>query len=399
MRLDGCLREIKTQVQSARAKVSALSGQIAQAKQENSPLSADQLIEESRGIGETIIPQLEHEERAMDKRLSDLLRGVPNLPLTEVPNGTIESSNREVRRWGTPHDGATPPHEEIGRRLGLLDIPTAVAMSGERFSMLTGDLARLERTLGQIMIELAIENGYVEVSPPLIVRSEALFGTGQLPKFQEDLYATAIYGEDQTFTHWLIPTGEVPLTNIVAGKINAVATPLRYTALTPCFRAEAGAAGRDAAGLIRQHQFNKCELVTICRAEDAASEHDHMLDSAEQVLQAFNLPYRVMELCCGDMGFSAERSFDLEVWFPSQGCYREISSVSRCGDFQARRMNARYRAVGGMPTFLHTLNGSALAVGRCLAAILENGYTEDGVYLPPILNEVLEKDVLLWPKG
>jgi seryl-tRNA synthetase len=300
-----------------------------------------------------------------------------------VPLGPDESGNHEVARWGQQRNFEFQPkeHADLGPPLGL-DFETAAAMSGARFAFLRGQMARLERALGQFMLDLQTQrNGYVECVVPLLVRDEAVYGTGQLPKFAEDLFRT-------TDGRWLIPTSEVSLANSVREQIlGDLSDPIRLTALTPCFRSEAGAAGKDTRGYIRQHQFSKVELITICRPEDHEAEHEHMLTSAEAVLEALELPYRKVLLCTGDMGFGAKKTYDLEVWLPGQGAYREISSVSWCGDFQARRMNARYRPEGQKGTaFVHTLNGSGLAVGRTLVAVLENGQQADGsVTLPAAL--------------
>ncbi|MBO0748942.1 MAG: serine--tRNA ligase [Porphyrobacter sp.] len=316
------------------------------------------------------------------EQLNSLLATLPNLPDPDVPDGEDETGNVEIGRCGQQRNFGFPPkeHADVGPPLGL-EFDTAVAMSGARFAFLRGQMARLERALGQFMLDLQTQrNGYVECVVPLLVRDEAVFGTGQLPKFAEDLFRT-------TDGRWLIPTSEVSLTNSVRQQIVDLERPIRLTALTPCFRSEAGAAGKDTRGYIRQHQFSKVELVTICRPDDWQAEHEHMVMSAESVLQALDLPYRKMLLCTGDMGATAKKTFDLEVWLPGQGAYREISSVSWCGDYQARRMNARYRPEGQKGTaFVHTLNGSGLAVGRTLVAVLENGQQADGsVILPAAL--------------
>ncbi|MGZ3265056.1 MAG: serine--tRNA ligase, partial [Croceibacterium sp.] len=326
---------------------------------------------------------LEEEERALGEELDALLAGLPNIPDDSVPHGADENGNQEVARWGQQRNFEFEPreHADLGPPLGL-EFDTAVAMSGACFSFLRGQMARLERALGQFMLDLQTQrNGYVECVVPLLVRDEALFGTGQLPKFAEDNFRT-------TDDRWLIPTAEVSLTNSVREQIlGDLAQPIRLTALTPCFRSEAGAAGKDTRGYIRQHQFSKVELVTVCRPEDHEAEHEHMVSSAESVLQALDLPYRKVLLCTGDMGATAKKTYDLEVWLPGQGAYREISSVSWCGDYQARRMNARFRPAEQKGTaFVHTLNGSGLAVGRTLVAVLENFQEADGsVRVPAVL--------------
>jgi seryl-tRNA synthetase len=318
------------------------------------------------------------------KQLDDVLAGLPNLPAPEVPDGQDETANRELRRLGEPprFNFAARPHEAIGQALGLMDFTTAAKLSGARFVVLRGALARLERALGQFMLDLHTnEFGYEEISPPLLVRDEAMFGTTQLPKFAEESFQTRE-------GYWLIPTSEVPLANLVAGEIlDEVQLPLRFTAWTPCFRSEAGAAGKDTRGMIRQHQFEKVELVSITTPEQSEAEHERMTACAEEVLKRLGLAYRVMLLSSGDMGFAAHKTYDLEVWLPGQNAYREISSCSNCGAFQARRMNARYRPAAGKGNRpVHTLNGSALAIGRTLIAILENFQRADGsVAIPEAL--------------
>ena len=327
-----------------------------------------------------ILPRLEAEERELTARLQDELARWPNLPDAAVPEGADEAGNVEVSRWGTPRsfDFAPKEHADLGPALGL-DFETGALISGARFTFLRGQMARLQRALGQYMLDTqTLQAGYTECATPLMVRDEAAFGTGQLPKFAEDLFRT-------TDGRWLIPTAEVSLTNSVREQILAEADlPLRLTALTPCFRSEAGAAGRDTRGYIRQHQFEKVELVTICKPADSAVEHERMTAAAEAILQGLDLPYRKMLLCSGDMGFTARKTYDLEVWLPGQDAYREISSCSNCGDFQARRMNARFRPEGQKGTeFVHTLNGSGLAVGRTLVAVLENYQEADGSVTVP----------------
>ncbi len=316
--------------------------------------------------------------------LEALLVSLPNLPAADVPDGMDEHGNVETFRWGTPRafDFPAQEHDIIAARLGY-DPEAAARVAGARFAVLKGPLARLQRALGQFMIDThTAKHGFAETYAPLLVKESAAFGTGQLPKFEDDVFKT-------TDGRYLIPTAEMSLTNFVAGEIiDAAALPIRMTALTPCFRSEAGSAGRDTRGLIRQHQFEKCELVTICTPEQAEAEHAHMLASAEAILQALGLPYRRMLLCAGDMGFSARKTFDLEVWLPGQNAYREISSVSDCGDFQGRRMNARWKLAGekGSRGAVNTLNGSGLAVGRTLVAVIENYQQADGsVIIPDVL--------------
>ena len=331
----------------------------------------------------TIIPGLEQQGREALSAINKILEGIPNLPDGSVPLGSNEEFNKTVHTRGSIRNFDFTPREhfDIGPALGL-DFETAQKVSGARFTYLRGGVARLARALGQFMLDLHTrEFGYQEVNPPLLVRDEAFFGTGQLPKFAEDSFQT-------TDGRWLIPTAEVSLTNIVSGDIlTDAALPIRFTAMTPCFRSEAGAAGKDTRGLIRQHQFDKVELVSITRPEDSNAEHERMTQCAEAVLDRLELPYRRMLLCAGDMGFSARMTYDLEVWLPGQGRYREISSCSNCGDFQARRMNTRYRPEGEKGTrFVHTLNGSGLAVGRALVAVIENYQNADGsVTVPNVL--------------
>ena len=326
----------------------------------------------------------EEEARLADEEMTALLASIPNVPLGDVPHGLNEDDNREERKVGEKPgwNHAPKEHFEIGEELGLMDFDAASAMSGARFNVLKGDLARLERALGQFMLDLHItENGLTEVNPPLLVRDEALFGTGQLPKFAEDLFHT-------TDGKWLIPTAEVSLTNLVREQIvDQSQLPMRFTALTPCFRSEAGSAGRDTRGMLRQHQFMKCEMVSITDADSSLDELERMVSCAELVLSKLGLHYRVVTLCTGDMGFGARKTYDIEVWLPGQDAYREISSCSVCGDFQGRRMNARYRAADEKGTnFVHTLNGSGVAVGRCLIAVMENYLNEDGsVTIPEVL--------------
>lgn len=330
------------------------------------------------------LPTLEAEEKGAVAALEAALAEIPNQPLDDVPEGRDEADNVELRAWGEkPRMNFAPKeHWALGEALGLMDFEAATRMSGARFVVLKGGLARLERALAQLMLDLHVDaHGYTEVAPPILVRDEAMVGTAQLPKFRDDQFLATREGKEEGARDlWLIPTAEVPLTNLVREQIlDEAGLPLRFTAATPCFRAEAGAAGRDTRGMIRQHQFTKVELVSITTPEQAAAEHARMLRCAEAVLQKLALPYRVMTLCAGDMGFAAEKTFDIEVWLPGQNRYREISSCSSCGAFQARRMNARYRAPGAKtPRFVHTLNGSGIAVGRALVAVLENYQEADG---------------------
>lgn len=394
--LDERSRAIKTELQQGQARRNELSKAIGQAMAAKDVAKAEALKAEVASLKERM-PALENEDRALDDQLQALLAALPNIPAADVPDGQDEADNVEIARWGTPRDFGFAPqdHADFGPALGL-DFEGAAALSGARFAALRGPMARLHRALAQYMLDRQTgENGYEEVNPPLLVRDEALFGTGQLPKFAEDLFRT-------TDGRWLIPTAEVSLTNLVREQIVPVDhLPLRLTALTPCFRSEAGSAGRDTRGFIRQHQFEKVELVAICAPDESAAEHERMCAAAEGILQALELPYRKMLLCTGDMGFSAAKTYDLEVWLPSQQTYREISSVSNCGDFQARRMNARYRPEGEKQTrFLHTLNGSGLAVGRTLVAVLENYQQEDGsVIVPAVLAPYMGGITKLNPNG
>ncbi|WCT74219.1 serine--tRNA ligase [Sphingomonas naphthae] len=380
--LDERRRAIGHELQGAQARRNEASKAIGAAKARKDEATAASLMAEVAALKERM-PTLEAEEGKLAAHIDETLAALPNLPAADVPEGADEDGNVEVARWGEPRqfDFAPRDHADFAPALGL-DFESAAAISGARFAVLKGRMARLNRALGQFMLDRQTEGqGYTEVAPPLMVRSDALFGTGQLPKFAEDLFHT-------TDDRWLIPTAEVSLTNLVREQILDEATlPLRLTALTQCFRAEAGAAGRDTRGLIRQHQFEKVELVSITTPETSEAEHERMTAAAEAILQALGLPYRKMLLCAGDMGFGAIKTYDLEVWLPGQTKYREISSCSNCGDFQARRMGARTRAAGAKGTrFVHTLNGSGLAVGRTLVAVLENYQEADGsVRIPDVL--------------
>ncbi|MGB3795793.1 MAG: serine--tRNA ligase [Alteraurantiacibacter sp.] len=383
LKLDEERRELTTRLQEMQGRRNEASKAIGQAMGQGDKDEAEKLKSEVAEIKQAM-PQVENDERTLGRTLADALAAIPNLPAEGVPQGSDEDDNVEVSRWTTPKtlDFTPREHADIGPALGM-DFETATKMSGARFTFLRGQIARLNRALGQFMLDQQSgPNGYAECAPPLLVRDEAVFGTGQLPKFAEDLFQT-------NDGRWLIPTAEVSLTNSVREQIiDDLSQPIRLTALTPCFRSEAGAAGKDTRGLIRQHQFDKVELVSICKAQDAHTEHEHMIKSAESILRALDLPFRKMLLCTGDMGFGARKTFDLEVWLPGQNAYREISSVSWCGDFQGRRMNTRYRPEAGekKTEFVHTLNGSGLAVGRTLVAVLENYQLEDGsVVVPDVL--------------
>ncbi|ABQ60550.1 seryl-tRNA synthetase [Brucella ovis IntaBari-2006-46-332] len=381
--LDEKRREHVGKVQAAQERRNAASKEIGKAMAAKDMGTAEKLKAE---VGELkdFLAHAEEDERCLSKELSDALSTIPNIPLDDVPLGKDESDNVELRRIGNPHNFSFQPkeHFELGEALGYMDFERAAKLAGARFTVLKGPLARLERALGQFMLDLhTTEHGYTEVMPPLMVRDEAVYGTGQLPKFSEDLFRT-------TDGRWLIPTAEVPLTNLVAEEIvDMKGLPLRFTALTPCFRSEAGSAGRDTRGMLRQHQFLKVEMVSITDAESSVAEHERMTACAEEVLKRLGLPFRTVVLCTGDMGFGAQRTYDIEVWLPGQNTYREISSCSTCGDFQGRRMNARYRPEGEKSTrFVHTLNGSGVAVGRALIAVMENYQQEDGsIHIPEAL--------------
>ena len=379
---DTARREVATRMQVAQARRNEASKAIGAAMGQGDHATAGALKAEVAALKDQL-PALEDDERRLTADLGAVLAALPQLPDAAVPDGADEAGNVEVLRWGTRRtfDFTPREHADLGPPLGL-DFETGALLAGARFTFVRGQMARLHRALGQYMLDLQSgAHGYTECITPLLVRDEAAFGTGQLPKFADDLFQT-------TDGRWLIPTAEVSLTNSVREQIlPATALPLRMTALTPCFRSEAGSAGRDTRGFIRQHQFEKVELVSIARPDQSDAEHERMTACAEAVLVALDLPYRKMLLCSGDMGFTARKTYDLEVWLPGQGAYREISSCSNCGDFQARRMNARYRPEGAKSTeFVHTLNGSGLAVGRTLVAVLENCQQADGsVDVPAVL--------------
>ena len=384
--LDARRRAAQTYLQEAQTWRNEASKQIGAAK--SSGGDAKELIAEVAALKDRM-QTLEGQEQDCSEQLQTILSAVPNVPNEDVPEGEDEDSNVELRLIGTPpsFEFEVLDHVVIGEILGGMSFEKAARLSGARFVVLSGQLARLDRAIGAFMLDLHTkEFGYTEVTPPVLVRGEALYGTGQLPKFGEDLFRTK---ED----FWLIPTAEVPLTNLVAEEIlDEEDLPLRFTALTPCFRSEAGAAGRDTRGMLRQHQFNKVELVSIVHPDRSEAEHERMTTAAEEVLKRLGLAYRVMVLSTGDMGFSARKTYDLEVWMPGQQTYREISSCSTCGDFQARRMRARFRSAGKKGTqFVHTLNGSGLAVGRTLIAVLENYQQADGsVTVPEALRPYMD---------
>jgi len=393
LQLDEARRARVTEAQALQTRRNEASKEIGKAKAARDEATAQALMAEVAGLKDRMT-LLESEAADAGRALDDVLAALPNIPVADVPEGEDEQANVELKRWGTlrSFDFTPRDHADLGPALGL-DFEGGALISGARFTALRGQMARLHRALGQFMLDTqSAANGYEETAPPLMVRDEAMFGTGQLPKFAEDLFRT-------TDGRWLIPTAEVSLTNLVREQILAEADlPKRLTALTPCFRSEAGAAGRDTRGLIRQHQFEKVELVAITEPECSDEEHERMTRAAEGILEALDLPYRRMLLCAGDMGFTARKTFDLEVWLPGQQTYREISSCSNCGDFQARRMDARYRPAEAKGTvFVHTLNGSGLAVGRALVAVLENYQQADGsVAVPDVLKPYMGGlDVLL----
>lgn len=381
--LDEKRRSVVSALQELQSRRNTASKEIGAAMAQKNSELADKLKAEVAELKNTL-PEMEEQERELSAALTDALSRIPNIPLDDVPVGSDEKDNVVKHVWGAKPSWTHQPkeHFEIGEALGWMEFEGAARIAGSRFTILKGQLARLERALGQFMLDIhTTEHGYTEIQPPLLVRDDAMFGTGQLPKFAEDLFRT-------TDGRWLIPTAEVPLTNLVREDIlDQEKLPLRFTALTPCFRSEAGSAGRDTRGMLRQHQFMKCELVSITDAESAIDEHERMTACAEEVLKRLGLHYRVMTLCTGDMGFGARKTYDIEVWLPGQDAYREISSCSVCGDFQGRRMNTRYRGKDDKSTkFVHTLNGSGIAVGRALIAVIENYLNEDGtVTIPDVL--------------
>ena len=393
LELDRKRRAAQTELQELQTRRNEASKEIGKRKGQGQ--DADDLIAEVAGIKDRMAA-LEEEERSGGAALDDLLAGLPNVLDPAVPDGPDESANQEVAVWGDKPERnfASKQHFELGEELALMDFETAAKLSGSRFVVLKGALARLHRALADFMLDIHTEEfGYTEVMPPYLVRDQVLYGTGQLPKFAEDQFRT-------TDDFWLIPTAEVPLTNLVAGEIlDEAQLPLRFTAFTPCFRSEAGAAGKDTRGMLRQHQFEKVELVSVAHPEHSAEEHERMTSCAETVLQRLGLHYRKVVLASGDTGFGARKTYDLEVWLPGQEAYREISSCSNCGDFQARRMMARYRPKEGKGTrFVHTLNGSGLAVGRSLIAVMETYQQADGsIALPEALQPYLRGKEVIKP--
>ena len=396
--LDEKRRAAITAFEQAQARRNAASKEVGEAKKAKDEARAAALMAEVAEL-KTTMPKLEEEQKQLAAELDAVLAWIPNTPLDEVPEGTDEHGNVEYRRHGDKRDYAFTPkqHFELGEALGQMDFERAAKLSGARFVILQKGVARLERALGQFFLDTHTqEHGYTEVNPPLLVRDEVMYGTAQLPKFEDDqfwavsgdVFANNAAASDMKGSRWgMIPTAEVPLTNLVRESIlSEDELPLRLTALTPCFRAEAGAAGRDTRGMIRQHQFTKVELVSITAPEKSKEEHERMLACAEAVLKKLDLHYRVVTLCTGDMGFASQKTYDIEVWLPGQGMFREISSCSVCGDFQARRMNARYRGKDNKPAFVHTLNGSGVAVGRALIAVMETYQQEDGsIVVPDVL--------------
>ena len=415
--LDEKRREKILALETAQARRNAASKEIGEAKKNKNEAKAKTLLSEVAGLKESI-PAMEAQERTASKELDDALAEIPNLPAEDVPDGKDAGDNVERHHFGAKRDYAFPPkqHFDLGEALGQMDFETAAKLSGARFVVLKKSLARLERALGQFMLDVHTgEHGYTEVAPPLLVRDHVMFGTAQLPKFKDDQFvatSTEMYKEALDLAAdelnrgelgneridyrmgqvlkrlWLIPTAEVPLTNLVRESIiDEAQLPMRLTACTPCFRAEAGAAGKDTRGMIRQHQFTKVELVSITTPEQSKDEHERMLSCAEEILRRLDLHYRVVTLCTGDMGFSSQKTYDIEVWLPGQNMYREISSCSVCGEFQARRMNARYRTKEGRQVrHVHTLNGSGVAVGRALIAVMETYQQEDGsIAVPDVL--------------
>lgn len=385
IKLDDERREVILAMQELQNKRNTISKEIGAKKSKGE--SADDLLEQAAKIREDL-PQLEDQERELSEKLNNQLAHYPNRPASDVPQGVDENDNVEVRKWGEPPvlDFEPKQHFELGEDLGMMDFETAAKMSGSRFVMLRKDFAKLERALANFMLDTHIqEYGYTEISPPYLVRPQAMYNTGQLPKFGDEAFST-------TNDYWLVPTAEIPLTNIVADAI-VEGLPHRYVAYTPCFRSEAGAAGKDTRGMIRLHQFSKVELVSVTAPEESEDEHQRMLSCAQSILEKLNIPYRTVLLCTGDMGAAAQKTYDIEVWLPGQDAYREISSCSNCGEYQSRRMGARMRVEEGgkkKTQFVHTLNGSGLAVGRTLIALIENYQQADGtIAIPEVLRSYM----------
>lgn len=390
-------RLLQSQIQEVNESRNTIARQLAEKKKLREDTTS--LAYEGTKL-KSLLPKLEEKERLLIQKLDTILAPLPNLPLDDIPDGLDETGNVEITKWGSPRIFSFTPkeHFQLGESLGLMDFEQAAYLSGSRFVVLKGPLAHLERALAAFMIDIHTrEYGYQEITPPLLVRDAALFGTGNLPKFGDDLFKT-------TSGHWLIPTAEVSLTNLVAQKIiNEEDLPLRYTTYTPCFRLEAGAAGKDTRGMMRQHQFGKVELVSITTPDQASLEHNRMRTAAEEILKRLSIPYRVMLLCAGDISPASQKTYDLEVWLPGQACYREISSCSQCGTYQARRMNARFRSSDSTLKklgYVHTLNGSGLAVGRTLIALLENYQNEDGsISLPEVIQPYMGHYRKITPHG
>ena len=395
--LDQARRAAITAAETAQAEQNKASKEVGKAKAQGDEAEFTRL-RELVAAKKAEVAEMQTKAKELDTQLTDLLMGLPNMLHADVPDGADESDNVEIRRWGEPRafDFQPKEHYQLAAVQDGLDFETAAKLSGSRFAVMSGAVARLHRALAQFMLDThTTENGLTETWTPVLVREEMMYGTGQLPKFGEDSYKT-------TDGWWLVPTAEVPLTNIVNGvTVDEGYLPRRYVAHTQCFRSEAGSAGRDTTGMLRQHQFEKVEMVSVTHPDKSMEEHERMTRCAEGILEALGLPYRTVVLCAGDIGFGAIKTHDIEVWLPGQDMYREISSVSVCGDFQARRMNARFKPEGGgKPQFLHTLNGSGLAVGRCLIAVLENGQTEDGgVILPQVLGPWLGGKTRITPEG
>jgi len=397
LKRDETRRALVTKAEAALAERNAASKDVGKAKASGDEAEFERL-RALVGEKKDEIARLEAEAAEADTALREALMVLPNLPLADVPDGKDENDNVEASRWGEPPalDFAPKEHWELGEAMGAMDFEIAAKLSGTRFMLLSGALTRLHRALAQFMLDTHVdENGLIEHWTPVLVRDEAMFGTGNLPKFAEDSYRT-------TNGWWLIPTAEVTLTNMVAGEtLDGATLPRRYTAHSQCFRSEAGSAGKDTRGMLRQHQFEKVEMVTISHPDTSDDELERMRGCAQGILEALGLPYRTMTLCTGDMGFGARKTYDLEVWLPGQDAYREISSCSVCGEFQARRMNARFKpAGGGKPAFVHTLNGSGLAVGRCLIAVMENGQRADGsIAIPEVLHRYMGGKTMIGADG